>query len=634
MESVNLDTTRQADLYQRACARMAQLIPGWDDAIASDPAVALLELASFLSDVQNRKINEVRDQHYLAYLKLLGGAPRKLTPAKLLAVPTGRQAACRGRRFFIDGVPFETLDGWQRGGNRVSGAALVQGGRRTVLREDAPLALGQGGPAELEVSFREPLRPDAAVPLWLELQPEPGRIPPDDSVPPPVRLHARAGRGGVWRDAPCQDATCGLLQSGYLTVTPPMEADALRLRLDGEAEGEPRISAVALRPVPLVQRRTRSLCFELPPPYRLPEGFEGSWALRFFVRQDGGWRMAKGFSLRDGCVKGPDGSQVVRVAAAEPDFTAVYPLRELASEEILLEEDGVLPDSLRVMVEEDGVWYDCPVCEPEAGRTLPRGCRWDGGRRILRFGDGRDFSVPRDGQALVCGCACTLGSGGNGANGLLEQDGGASLRALRPSWGGQDAEDGKTAFFRTAREQEELLKAASLADYEALALRTPGLCLDRVRAIPSHASDGAGVTLLAKPRSSRPLPALTQWQASRLSTWMEQFRMVGIPLSVSGPRYCRLEIRVHIRRGGPVAEPELRNAALRYADGVTGPLGFGAEVSYTALFSALGAVPGVAAVRVLELRVLSGEGRRTQEGGLRLPADTLPYLERFQMSEE
>ena len=44
MYSLNLDGASWQELYQRACARMAQLVPGWSDAIPSDPAVALLEL--------------------------------------------------------------------------------------------------------------------------------------------------------------------------------------------------------------------------------------------------------------------------------------------------------------------------------------------------------------------------------------------------------------------------------------------------------------------------------------------------------------------------------------------------------------------------------------------------------------
>lgn len=636
MYSLNLDTANQQELYERACARMARLVPGWSDAIPSDPAVVLLELASCLSAVQNREINTLRERHYLAYLKLIGQSPRQLLPARLLAVPVQGGLPWPGLRFEIDGVPFETADvpGQEC---RVREVSLIQNARRMTLRSDAPLAIANRPPAELEITLDTALAPNIPARLWLELQPEPGRNPPDAETPPPVTLLAEVSDGGAWRKAPCVDGTCGLLQSGYVTLTPPMASDRLRLLVKGEPEGEPRISAAALHPITLEQRRTRSRCIQLGAPYRLPRGWAGNRLLRFFLPAGGGWREENTLFVRDGQVCGLSGEapRNIRIVAAEPDFPALYPLRELPAEEVCLEETGILPDSLLLMAEENGIWYDCPVCRPEDGQTLPRGCRWDSSRKTLRFGDGRDFRIPHAGRLLVAGCACTLGAGGNGAGGLLEQEG-ISLLPLRPAGGGQDAEDGKTAFYRAAKEQALPSRAVSLSDYEALAMRTPGLALARVKAAPAArlGRAGAGVAVIAMPRSANPLPPLTRWQRERLAAWLEDFRLTGVPLEVRPPRYCPVEVRVRARLHGPAAEQALKPAAVQHTDGVTGPLDFGAELSYTALFSALSAVPGVKTVRALELRPLSGGGRRTQEGGIRLDADTLPYLERFHLIEE
>lgn len=516
MYNLNLETASWKQLYERACARMAQLVPGWSDAIPSDPAAALLELTSYLSTVQNREINTLRESHYLAYLNLIGGAPRQLAPARLPAVPVRGGPPWPGLRFEIDGVPFEVTD------------------------------------------------------------------------------------------------------------VPSRECQA-------------REASAAPRPVTLEQRRTRSQSLPLQAPYRLPRGWEGNLLLRFFLPHGGGWREDRALFVRDGQVRGFSGEEPreIRVVASEPDFQALYTLRELPGEEVCLDEEGVLPGSLRLMTEEDGIWYDCPVRRPEDGRTLSRGCRWEGARGALRFGDGRDFRVPQGGRLLVAGCACTLGAGGNGAGGPLEQEG-ITLLPLRPAAGGQDAEDGKSAFFRTAKEQEFPARAVSLSDYETLARRAPGLALDRVKALPAAqlGKTGAGVVVVAKPRSKTPLPPLTDWQRERLTGWLEGFRLIGIPIEVRGPRYCPVAVRARVRTGGPAAEQSLRAAAVQFTDGVTGPLDFGAELSYTALFSALSAVPGVKTVLELELLPLSGAGRRTREGGIRLDGDTLPYLDSFQLMEE
>lgn len=636
MYSLNLDGASWQELYQRACARMAQLVPGWSDAIPSDPAVALLELTSYLATVQNREIDRMREEHYTAYLKLLGKEPRTLLPARLMAALEGDGAIWPGMRFYMDGVPFEVEEAPENGGRRVREVLLFQGPRRSMLREDAPLIVAHDAPAELEMTFTAPLAAHKPAPLWLELQPESGRVLPDEHTPPPVHLMARIWADGAWMESPCADGTCGLLQSGTVTITPPAASDTLRLLIEGEVEGEPRISAAALCPVTLEQRHTRSQYMDLKAPYRLPPDWAGNWTLRLFSAEEDGWREDSTLFVKDGQVCGArsEEAQIIRVVAAEPDFSALHTLRELPGEEISLEEDGILLDSLRLMIEENGLWHDCPVCLPQEGRTLPRGCRWDPSRKVLRFGDGRDFRVPIAGRVLVAGCARTLGAKANSAGGGMER-GNISLRPLRPAWGGQDAEDEETAFFRAAKELESPARAAALSDYETLARRAPGLALDRVKAIPAArlGKAGAGVVLLAKPRASDRLPPLTRWQKERLRAWLEPFRTIGTPLEVRGPRYCPVAVRVRVQCSGPAQD--LETVALAHTDGVTGPLGFGAELSYTALFSALSAAPGVKAVRSLELRALSSSGaHRTPEGGIRLEAGVLPYLEQFEVTEE
>ena len=165
MYALNLDGGSWQELYWHACDRMAQLVPGWSDEIPSDPAVALLELTSYLATVQNREIDRLREEHYAAYLKLLRKAPRTLAPTRLMAVPSGEGAIWPGMRFYMDGVPFEVKEAPEDGGRRLQKISLLQGPRRSVLREDAPLILGHVAPAELEMTFAAPLAAGAPVPL-------------------------------------------------------------------------------------------------------------------------------------------------------------------------------------------------------------------------------------------------------------------------------------------------------------------------------------------------------------------------------------------------------------------------------------------------------------------------------------
>lgn len=634
MRPIDLNQTKQTDLYGQACRRMAELSPGWSDDIPSDPAVAILELASYLSDMQNRKWNQVEAGHYLAYLKLLGGSVRRLAPAALLAKPLGTERPYPGQRFWIDGISYEVTSAGVPG--EIQTVKIDCAGARHAWAPGTALRLSGDGLA-LHIAFTQPLSAGRPVRIWCGLLPEPGRVPPDEHTPPPVTLRAQAAGPEGWRDIPLVDGTCGLLQSGNWIVTPSHSASSLRIAADGPLEGAPFLSELVLEPVRLEQHLTRSAAVDLAPPFTIPQGRTGYRVLRCFVPAgDSGWREAPELFVQNGRLTGWSGQapRTIRVVSAEPDFAYTFPLRSLAGEELFFEEPGVLPDSLRVMVQEDGVWHDCPIREPDPSQTLERGCRWDGERQALRFGDGRDFCVPMSGTLLVTACATTLGSAGNGAGGILEQDG-IRLQALAPATGGCDAESAKDAFYRVAREQEEPLRAVTMRDYEALARKTPGLALGQVQAIPrrSQGKREAGVTVLAKPISQEDLPVLTPWQAGRLKAWLEQFRLIGVPVSIQSPHYLPLAVHVSLRVSEPVEEQEIRDTVLRLADGVTGPLPFGAEISYAGIFAALGALENVAAVTALELRPLSAGVRRAQDGSVRLKPNMLPYLKELRVTQ-
>lgn len=523
MRRLTLNTTTPEELYRRMGDQMAGRLPGWTDERPSDPAVAVLELAARASDLQNRTFDQVEERHYAAYLKLLGETPGEAAPASLLARPLRRGGLYPGQRFWVDGIPFEVEDAGRDLGT-VERVSLRAGGRWEVWTGPGGLPFRGDG---LEVAFSRPLPPGEWVRLWCGLRPEPGRISPDGETEPPVGIRALTRCGGAWREAALRDGTCGLLKGGFWELKAEAAWDAVRLELTGDPEGTPAIENLTLEPALLVQRRTRSASFDLLPPFRVPEGLAENYALRFFLPEaGGGWREATAAYVRDGRVTGWAGEApaTVRMVAREPDFPCEFTLREIAQERIFLDEEGVLPHSLSLMTEEGGVWYDCPVGEPDPAVTR-RGCRWDPARRELRFGDGRDFRVPGAGRVRVSSCVCTAGTGGNGAGGVLER-GETALAALFPADGGCDREAPRDAFFRAVREQEELLRAVTPADFEALALRTPGLALEAARCVTRRGE--AGVRVKVKPRSG----PLTPWRRGRVLAWLERFRPLGVPVEV------------------------------------------------------------------------------------------------------
>lgn len=387
--------------------------------------------------------------------------------------------------------------------------------------------------------------------------------------------------------------------------------------------------------VTLAQQHTRSSMKELTPPFRLPPGWVGRRVLYCFAPAEDGWRRLDTVRVENGCLTGWQDPAVdkIRVVAVEPDFPALYPLQGIAMEEVELEAPGLWEPSLRLMIEQNGLWQDCAVGPPAANRTLPRGCRWEGKRRRLRFGDGRDFEVPEPGQLLVCGCICTQGAAGNGACGTLTGDKGATLQSLTAAAGGTDDESPRAAFLRVAQEQRQPLRAVTCRDYEQLARQMPDLPLARVRALPRRAlrEKGPGVVVLAVPGSSRKDPVLTPRQQQRLADWLDPFRLLGVPLEVRSPRYAPLAVEVTVLAGEDLDPGNLYKVGRNLTDGVEGELDFGAQISYTALYAALGRVPGVQSVRSLHLEALGQGLHRTADGNLQPSPDVLPRLTEWKL---
>jgi len=247
------------------------------------------------------------------------------------------------------------------------------------------------------------------------------------------------------------------------------------------------------------------------------------------------------------------------------------------------------------------------------------------------FGDGEHGMALPDPELVVAWCGSTTGEFGNLAVGtvnaiaatphnaaLLAPSGAlvASVTNPVPGTGGEAAESLEDAEARALQILAAANRAVTVADYEDLALQTPGVRLARVAAranlhpgFPCVGATGV-MTLIVVPylptRRPVPTPGLLRLVAAQI----EAFRIVGTRVIVTGPRYTEIRVRTRVRGRPGTRRPEIDQLVVgaldRFLDPlVGGPDGtgwpFGRDVVESELLHVIGNVPGVDHVAALEL---------------------------------
>src|SRR5262245_27081775 len=91
-----LDDRTYEQLKDELVKRIPVYAPEWTDHNESDPGIALLELFAYLGESLLFRFNQIPDATKIAYLRLLGLAPRSAQSARsLLALQTERPAGAQ-----------------------------------------------------------------------------------------------------------------------------------------------------------------------------------------------------------------------------------------------------------------------------------------------------------------------------------------------------------------------------------------------------------------------------------------------------------------------------------------------------------------------------------------------------------
>lgn len=620
-----LDQRRYDDLVAEAVDLLPRAAPQWTEHNASDPGVTLIELLAYLAEQGHYKLDRITPEQRRAWLRLIGYAPRPArraqallafdvtVPGAVTRVPAGLQVRDG------QGVVFETQLPLDAIGAKLTTLLTRSEGRDTVhplspvgevvstllpfgpdprpgdalcIGFDRPLA---GADRRLRMAFwgQDPTA-DAAT--WQQLIEEVRARRRDPACEAAARPSRHYGvrvaweywdAGGRWRPLPrARDGTRALSLGGTLrfgalavgrhaagAVAAHPGAYFIRARLlDGVYDEPPRLAGLALNAVKALHGASESHTFG-------PS--DGSAGQKYRLTH---LPVAAGTARLDLRLKG------AREAWAEvPDW------------------DASGPDDLHF------------VLDAAAGE--------------IHFGDGRRGRVPAAGTAFELRYAHAAGNTALPAGSLSDLvtvgpnnaiTGWPALRQqlkLRQPFAtlpGDDIELTEQAEGRAATSLPQARCAATLHDFERLALAAPGLPVARAYAIsgfhprlPGLPAEGCiAVVVLPRGFDRRPDPSPALLTA--LHAYLNRRRPLTSELHVCGPRWTKVTVhaRLHVARGteSAAAASAARAALVEFFHPLRGgpqhegwPAG--RHVHRSEVFAVLMGVGCVAAVSDLELQL-------------------------------
>jgi hypothetical protein len=567
----NLDDRRWIDLVEEGRALIPVYAPRWTDHNAHDPGITLIELFAWIAEMDLYQINRISDAYKLKFLALAGIRPNPPQPARTVLsltpksdaqeIPIGSQF--QGRNALGQIVRFRTMAPLMLVNSQLRGLAIQtsQGFRDLSARlergESLPLFDDHPKPGNiLYLGFDRALPPNLPVTLFFALS-----DPSTDE-----KEQQRLLRELQEQEAECRPANtlleCPPQTEGEHIPAYPLHHHSVRTvweffsetgfwqPLDaavGEIEDWTRSFTLSDRvvlklPAPMMASTTGAIC---QPYYYL--------RCRFLTGAYDATPVLDRLIL--------NGVKVEQAVASETQIGigTGEPLQQY-----ILPHAPILPDSLHLFTEELGQrveWWLRP--DFDASRRSDRHFLLNATTGAIAFGDGEKGRVPPQDARIFASYDATLAEAGNLAKDTVREIAPADLGELGdrietitnplPATGGTAAE---TLTQTTARALKLLTKpqrAVTLADYETLALETPGVRLARVAAranldpsFPCIRATGV-ITVIVLPYlpSDRPMPS--PGLRRLVAAYLNRRRIVGTRVIVAAPVYVEVSVRAKVQ---------------------------------------------------------------------------------------
>lgn len=634
------------EIFKSAKAEIPKIYPGWTNHNPSDPGITILELLSYLTEVQQYHLNYICRGHYLRYLKLLGAAPRGTTPSKTYLKLAGSGVIPEKTLFYADDLPFETACGCTPDDNEV--VSLESG--MEILHNEGGILSEQFGKAafypfgrqkpdknkgypEFRIKTQNPVKAGAVLGIYFAVG-HTERFTAIRSAPELlVSLAARVG--GVNAEI-LLDETMGFTESGVMLLkTGDVSSDEIAFSVSGgEFTAVPIVTSVILNVVPAYQKKTLAYVtvFDDVKDGTIP--FLGS--VDILMSADGSRRtMIDDFRVENGRIILPDVAyskiEAVRILPDFADSTVIGLATGLCDFRLKLNIPDVLPNELDIYIDEgNGIYKWEIVADFDCADKLTRCCVYDSETAELVFGDGRKGMPPR-GVMFLLGCAVSAGEDGNVKEGMVssvDSATGISAYNILPSTGGSAPQSIDDCFAEVRSRVNIPDCCVTLSDFENAVRSTSGVPNKRVKAFISESKENC-VCIAAECRIG----------ADGDSTLMRNIRnnimprvLVGTKVEFPTVRYSGVNIFISVSASLYYSDcRERTEKALRdYFN--SDRVNFGDTVSVNDISRYVCDLSWINTVRSVDLSVSASDGERLIGGDIRLKNVCLPIADKVMVT--
>jgi hypothetical protein len=164
----------------------------------------------------------------------------------------------------------------------------------------------------------------------------------------------------------------------------------------------------------------------------------------------------------------------------------------------------------------------------------------------ILFGDGKNGCIPRKGAEIKITCRHGGRARGNvGAGTITRIDiPGMSATNPLPARGGKEEESIEEAFIRFRKDLRVPHTAVTAEDYEYVASATPGLRVDRAKAVVTSENT---VTVIVVPYSPLEKPIPSQGFRRTVCDHLDMHRLITTYIKIMEPGYVRISVNTEIR---------------------------------------------------------------------------------------